>query len=88
MAAGARFDEVVATARVVAGPAADLEAALRYMRSEGMSPIESIKGIMIIGQVSLAEAKNIVHHSVAWADIRADQERFQQALAEEVEREL
>jgi hypothetical protein len=53
-----------------------------------MSPIESIKGIMIIGQVSLAEAKNIVHHSVAWADIRADQERFQQALAEEVEREL
>lgn len=88
MVAGERFQDVVAAARADAGPSRDLEIAMRRMRSEGFTPIECIKGLMIIAEIPLAEAKRILHFSETWADIREDQERFQRSLADEAEREL
>lgn len=88
MVTSERFREVVAAARADAGPSRDLELAMRRMRSEGFSPIESIKGLMIIADIPLAEAKRTLHLSQTWADLREDQENFHQRLADEAEREL
>ena len=46
------------------------EQVLAQLRSEGFSPIESIKVTRAVLHVSLGEAKQIVHQSVAWADAR------------------
>jgi len=61
-------------------PASDVErkdwdAVLAQLRSDGFSPIESIKVTRAVLQVSLGEAKQIVHNSEAWSD---EHDRFEQ----------
>jgi ribosomal protein L7/L12 len=53
----------------------DWDAVLAQLRSDGFSPVESIKVTRAVLQVSLGEAKQIVHTSGAWSDAR---ERFEQ----------
>ena len=57
---------------------------LQRLRADGFSPIESIKITRAVCQVSLSEAKEIVHHSSAWADSRRDFEDLHDAVAEAV----
>ncbi|MFN0027291.1 MAG: hypothetical protein ACKV2O_08940 [Acidimicrobiales bacterium] len=47
------------------------ERVLTQLRSDGFSPVESIKITRAVLHVSLADAKRIVHQSAAWADLRA-----------------
>jgi ribosomal protein L7/L12 len=50
---------------------------LAQLRSDGFSPIESIKVTRAVLHVGLGEAKQIVHMSTAWADERSAFERLQ-----------
>ncbi len=43
---------------------------LAQLRTDGFSPVESIKVTRAVLHVSLGEAKRIVHFSEAWADAR------------------
>jgi ribosomal protein L7/L12 len=56
----------IATAK----PIADHEWArvLSQLRADGFSPVESIKVTRAVLNVTLGEAKRIVHNSAAWAD--------------------
>lgn len=55
----------------------DWDAVLAQLRSDGFSPVESIKVTRAVLHVSLGEAKQIVHTSEAWSDARDDFERLQ-----------
>lgn len=57
------------------------ERVLAQLRTDGSSPIDSIKITRAVLQVNLAEAKRIVHQSAAWADLRADFEDLHEAAA-------
>jgi ribosomal protein L7/L12 len=57
----------------------DWDDVLAQLRADGFSPIEAIKITRAVRQVGLAEAKRIVHHSPAWADVRDTFEHLQDA---------
>jgi ribosomal protein L7/L12 len=57
------------------------ERILAQLRTDAFSPIESIKITRAVLQVSLGEAKRIVHQSTAWADLRAEFEDLHEAAA-------
>jgi hypothetical protein len=48
----------------------DWDHVLAQLRADGFSPVEAIKITRVVRQVSLADAKRIVHESSAWADAR------------------
>lgn len=51
-------------------------AVLAQLRSDGFSPVESIKVTRAVLHVSLGEAKQIVHASPTWSDARDDFEQL------------
>jgi len=55
------------------------DAVLRQLRADGFSPVESIKVTRAVLHVSLGEAKDIVHRSRAWVDLRGDFEALHEA---------
>ncbi|MFN0091273.1 MAG: hypothetical protein ACKVWR_13555 [Acidimicrobiales bacterium] len=57
------------------------ERVLVQLRADGFSPIESIKITRAVLRVPLAEAKRIVHFSIAWADARSEFEQIQASVA-------
>jgi hypothetical protein len=64
-----------------------LDDALAELRAEGVSIFECIIAVEKIRKCGLAEAKQIVHFSPAWADMRAGHEKFHQEL-EEIAKEI
>jgi len=62
----------------------DAEGALRLLRDAGFSKIQSIKALTDTGSFDLAEAKVLVHESVAWRDVRQRDSALQEALEEEI----
>ncbi len=58
----------------------DWDAVLARLRADGFSPVESIKVTRAVLDVSLGEAKRIVHESAAWADARASFEELQDSV--------
>jgi ribosomal protein L7/L12 len=59
---------------------AELEEVIRTLRSNGFSKVHSMKALVDLGQASLSEAKQIVHNSPTWADVRDRDEEFQSGL--------
>lgn len=57
----------------------DWNEALRRLRDDGFSPVESIKVTRAVLGVALGEAKAIVHGSPAWSDSTADFEHLHAA---------
>jgi ribosomal protein L7/L12 len=57
----------------------DMESFLRELRSRGAWQIESIKAVRQFAGVSLGDAKEIVHFSATWADMRAASEALHKA---------
>ena len=56
---------------------------LETLRAEGFSKVESIRATVEILRLPLADAKRLVHESRAWADRRADDDRFHEVLEAE-----
>ena len=71
-----RDEEVV---RIWRG-AADRETFLHSMRAQGATKIESIRALRRVANMPLGEAKEVVHFSPTWADRRAADDRFHQAV--------
>ena len=51
-----------------------------FLRTQGCSKVESMAIVARAFGVGLGEAKEIVHLSTAWADMRERDERFQRSL--------
>lgn len=63
---------------------ADAETLLVAMRRNGCTKTESIKRLMRLSGMSLAEAKVVVHKSQAWRDVRESHDRFQERLLDDL----
>ena len=59
---------------------APLEDVLTFMRDGGASRIESMRLLIDLKGLSLADAKTTVHSSQTWSDLRASAEEFHEAL--------
>lgn len=64
-----------------------LEGILRFFRADGTSITDCIKLLIRLENVSLGEAKRIVHLSETWADLRVASEELHED-AERAAREL
>lgn len=56
------------------------EVVLTFLRGQGISKLDSIKILCNTAKLPLAEAKRLVHNSVAWKDSFARDERFYDSL--------
>ncbi|MBI1199951.1 MAG: hypothetical protein GC203_18995 [Phenylobacterium sp.] len=65
---------------ILAGCPDNKDAAVAYFRSSGLSKVESIGAIAMRFGVGLAEAKNLVHLSPTWDDVRERDEAFHEAI--------
>jgi hypothetical protein len=54
--------------------------ALAELRASGASIVECIVAVRSFRRCDLAEAKTVVHHSPAWADMREQHDRFHAEL--------
>jgi hypothetical protein len=61
---------------------ASVDDALGLMRLEGLSQLSSIKLLVDLTGMSLAEAKAAVHMSSVWADTREEVDAFHEQLEE------
>lgn len=68
-------------AEILARCPRDTEAALAFLRAEGLSKIESAAVLVAHHGLTLAQAKQAVHGSTAWDDVRDRDERLHDALA-------
>ena len=68
---------------------ATIEDVLLFLRRNECSKIDSIRALMLVRDLSIAEAKEIVHFSQAWKDSRESDEGFHAQLeaAMELERD-
>ena len=64
------FPKLVQLTRSMLAEGADMEAVLEALREKSPSVIQAVKVIRETLEVSLAEAKDLVHHSRAWSDMR------------------
>ena len=58
----------------------DLEEILSFLRRNKLSQIDSIKVLMNLKEMTLAEAKQTVHTSKTWEDMRENSERLHRSL--------
>lgn len=66
----AMHPELVDLARAMFGRGADLEEVLEALRARSPSIIQSMKVVRDVLELSMSEAKDLVHHSRAWSDMR------------------
>jgi len=76
--------EVFARSQELHARGASTEEILRYYRDSGVSILHSIQMLRKLTNVSLAEAKQVVHLSQTWADLREEHDRFHTALEDTV----
>jgi hypothetical protein len=60
----------------------EIQEALRQLRANGLSVVETIRLVIEVKGESLEEAKRIVHFSDAWEDMREVYDDFHRALEE------
>jgi predicted acyltransferase (DUF342 family) len=79
-----RYPAMVELARLMLGRGEDIQNVLEALREKSPSIIQSMKVVRDVLKVPMNEAKDLVHHSRAWSDIRDDHSEFH-AQAEAVE---
>ena len=58
----------------------DVESVLSFLRQRGCSKLDSIKALIILKGLNLADAKRAVHLSHTWEDVRQRDEEFEMAF--------
>jgi hypothetical protein len=66
----ALYPELIALAQEMFDSGAEIEPILEALRSKSPSIIQSMKVMRDILNLPMSEAKNLVHHSRAWSDMR------------------
>lgn len=77
-----RYEAALQGAQSLIDGGENMESALRYMRSAGLSQIECVKAVKSLMGGNLGQAKEIVHFSETWSDMRAYQEQFHKDLSD------
>ncbi|MFI5591503.1 hypothetical protein ACIA5G_41080 [Amycolatopsis sp. NPDC051758] len=78
----AGYDRFLAEARTALAAGITLDTVLTQLRRRGFSQVDSVRAVRALTGAPLAEAKDRVHVSPAWADVRERTEQFHQDLAE------
>jgi ribosomal protein L7/L12 len=65
------LSEILAHQRALFDDGKPIEDVLADLREEGASVIDCIRAVMSLMSLSLSEAKELVHNSEAWKDMRA-----------------
>ena len=74
------MDDVVRECRGLLNCGAPVEELIRALRDRGLSKVHSMKALVDLGIADLREAKQVVHGSATWADVRDRDEAFQRRL--------
>ncbi|WP_410596618.1 hypothetical protein [Amycolatopsis sp. lyj-23] len=82
----AGYERLVAEARTALAAGSGLDEVLARLRRDGFSPVDSIRAVRVLTGASLAEAKETVHVSPAWADVREPTDEFHRQLEDETHR--
>jgi hypothetical protein len=82
-----RYEAVLQGARHLIDGDESRESALGYMRNAGLSQIECVKAIKSLTGGDLGWAKEIVHFSETWSDMRPHQEQLHSDLSDELSAE-
>jgi ribosomal protein L7/L12 len=61
---------------------ADNEEVMSYLRSQGCSKIDSIAVLRKVLKISLKDAKELVHCSTTWQDVRYKDDAFHEQFVE------
>ena len=77
------YRRILADARKLHGE--DIEATLLTLKENGFSQIDCIRGVVDLTGASLADAKQLVHFSKAWSDVRGESDAFHASLESEVD---
>ncbi|MCO5068797.1 MAG: hypothetical protein M9910_08990 [Kiritimatiellae bacterium] len=59
---------------------ANQEDIVRYLRTQGLSKVTSLPVLVQVLGISLDQAKQLVHSSATWNDVRIRDEKFQTSL--------
>jgi ribosomal protein L7/L12 len=81
------YERVLAEARLRYAGGEGLDATIMFMRSEGFWIIPCIKAVRTLLGVSLGEAKDLVHLSPAFADLREAHDAFHEMAARSLDLE-
>jgi hypothetical protein len=73
-------DEILEECREMLRDGAQLENVLGLLRKRGLSKVESAKALIGLQQADIRAAKEIVHYSATWANVRERDEEFQRSL--------
>lgn len=83
----AGYDRLLARARIDLAAGATLDTALAALREGGFSRVDSVRAVRALTGASMADAKEIVHVSPAWADVRERDDEFHRSLERDLPRD-
>jgi ribosomal protein L7/L12 len=73
-------EELITECRRRSKAGEDVESIVGYLRASGCSKIDSIAVLSGTRGIGLAKAKQIVHLSAIWADLKASDEKFHEDI--------
>ncbi|MEV5719399.1 hypothetical protein AB0L41_36410 [Amycolatopsis mediterranei] len=80
----AGYERLLAEARTALAAGTGIDEVLGRLRRGGFSPVDSMRAVRALTGASMAEAKEVVHVSPAWADVRERADDFHRSLEEAV----
>lgn len=88
MVAPHRLQEVLDRERPLYSEGKSMDSVLMDLRADEFSVIDCIKAVRELQPCSLAEAKQIVHFSEAWSDLRDAHDALHLELEQQAKKEL
>lgn len=80
-------DSPLEAARTRLAAGVPLDTVLAELREGGFTQVHSIRAVRALTDASLAEAKEIVHVSPAWADVRERNDDLHRSLERDLSRD-
>lgn len=77
-------DEILTRCRTLVRQGSEVDDVIRELRLVGLSKVQSMKVLVDLGLADLAGAKEAVHASAVWNDVRERDEDFHRRLAQSV----
>lgn len=77
-------ETVLSDCRKLLAQGVDRESVLTALRRAGFSKVQSIKALVDLGEATLGEAKEVVHRSETWKDVRERDEASQRSLSDDI----
>lgn len=75
-----QYDEIAARARELFHSGADVEQVIAFLRASGLSQVWSAKVLVEVARMPLDDAKDAIHLSPTWADVRSAAEALHDVI--------